>query len=492
MGRIVRRIALAVLTVALCLSLSACLKSVDDMFVLPSTSNRDPELQKQIDIMRDHGAEYIKPLSGDTRQHYATVDFDNDGNDEHVFFLKDKSDEYPLQVVVFWKLRPQYDTYNKEIIRKKGESIDSFSCCDLDGDGLKELIIGWRDGTNDKTLGVYRAVIDSSASNTKRSFVFEPVEMDASNYSDYRLCQFSLTPQENVTNIFIVRRKTNPSGLVSTTEREVLVYTLTKEDEEYKFNVEGPVGLSYVSSVQNIYIATLLNGTVAAYIDSETYYDGYATDIITYKNGQLANLIEQSKDPKQNDTMRPFKLSCTDIDGDGIIEVPIFQNLTENNRFAAEYAVRWCSYSVYSIRQKLTTYYCPDDSWYYILPDNNLDKLYVRRVNESGVNSVIFSYKGDSDDTDVLIINAYRGDQKSNYEAFTNDGKKFRLGNADEKAEVIYIGEVMSDIFPELTNAIETKFKLNYPVWMPEVSSVQAENATAVTDQKVLPDNTGE
>jgi hypothetical protein len=91
-----------------------------------------------------------------------------------------------------------------------------------------------------------------------------------------------------------------------------------------------------------------------------------------------------------------------------------------------------------------------------------------------------------------LIINAYRGDQKSNYEAFTNDGKKFRLGNADEKAEVIYIGEVMSDIFPELTNAIETKFKLNYPVWMPEVSSVQAENATAVTDQKVLPDNTGE
>jgi hypothetical protein len=86
MGRIVRRIALAVLTVALCLSLSACLKSVDDMFVLPSTSNRDPELQKQIDIMRDHGAEYIKPLSVDTRQHYATVEFDNDGTDEHVFF----------------------------------------------------------------------------------------------------------------------------------------------------------------------------------------------------------------------------------------------------------------------------------------------------------------------------------------------------------------------------------------------------------------------
>ena len=475
MRRAAKRAGIVICMLTLMLCLTGCLKSVDQMYVLPKTAEENEELQSKLDAMRERGAEYIQPLSGDTRQSSIVVDLDGDETDETVYFFRDKNAELPLQVVVFWRPNPQKNSFYTYTISGKGESIDSFSCSDLDGDGSMELIIGWREGPNDKNLEVYSAHKETAQSSGESEFTFELLQ--TTNYSDYRLCKFSEKSEPDVTNLFVIRRKMNDTGAASATEREAVLYTVRSGADGYEIRTDGPAPLSSVRSVQNIIISKLSNGTAAAYVDSESYYGGYLTDIVTFFRHELVNLIKLNESAKPTagdssnsafiETFRPVKMLCTDIDGDGIIELPIFEKLNTANRFSPEYAIRWYAYSTSSSVLKLTTYYNPDDTWYFILPNNQLDKLYVRRENAYGVQSVVFSYKSDSVDTDILKITAYRGDMRNQYEELSGGGQKHRLAEG-ENTEALYIGEVLSGEFWELTSMIELKFKLSYPEWSAE------------------------
>ena len=127
------------------------------------------------------------------------------------------------------------------------------------------------------------------------------------------------------------------------------------------------------------------------------------------------------------------QVSCTDINHDGIMELPSAYALTEPDSTSTApnfWAIRWQQYDVNGgAHQVFTTYHNNQDGWYFILPTEWSGKLTLSRSNLAGggERAVVFSYwEGDEavEPEPFLVIYKLTGD---NREARASMPGRFRL-----------------------------------------------------------------
>ena len=103
--------------------------------------------------MIESGAEYAAPVSGSNIQSVQLEDLNGDGEEEAVAFFRNTADEKPLKIYIF---TAEEETYRQTaVIEGTGTSIYSIAYEDLDQDGWKELLVGWRVNTDLQALSVY-------------------------------------------------------------------------------------------------------------------------------------------------------------------------------------------------------------------------------------------------------------------------------------------------------------------------------------------------
>ena len=135
--------------------------SAEEMYTLPQLPGEYMELQTQIDAILAGGAEYAAPTSGTNIQAVQMVDLDGDGVEEAVAFFRNSADQQPLKIHIF---RTVGDTYEESTrIESSGTSIYSVQYIDMDGDGVREILVGWRVSPEILAVGVY----DVSASQAE-------------------------------------------------------------------------------------------------------------------------------------------------------------------------------------------------------------------------------------------------------------------------------------------------------------------------------------
>ena len=148
-------LAALLLAAAMSLTLTGCMfrSSVEDLFTLPRVAAEYEGLSQELDDLQKQGYELVGPSTGQNIQPVQMVDLDNDGLSEALVFMRLQDDEKPLKIFVF---RLEDGTYTRFCtIESSGSAIDSVYYQDLNGDGRRELIVGWRISAEVQTVAVY-------------------------------------------------------------------------------------------------------------------------------------------------------------------------------------------------------------------------------------------------------------------------------------------------------------------------------------------------
>lgn len=148
-----RRRGVLVLALALAFLCTGCMSAnVEELYSLPQMSEEYVQLQALIDQTIDNGGSYAAPTGGSNRQTIQLRDLDGDGIPEALAFLTD-ADHIPM--VCVYRQDEHGDYYHSIVLPGNGTSVAGVDYADLDGDGASELILVWQGGGSLKMLCVY-------------------------------------------------------------------------------------------------------------------------------------------------------------------------------------------------------------------------------------------------------------------------------------------------------------------------------------------------
>ncbi|MCQ2455094.1 MAG: hypothetical protein MJ090_02990 [Clostridia bacterium] len=358
----------------LCLSLTGCKIFVFDTENLLSPPELTGELKPVQDALADSiDGEYTfeYPSVGDIKSAVTLDDLDGDGEKEAIVFYGNSDAEQKfLHINIIVKNKSGYKSVDDVSVTASG--VERVDFVDLNGDGQKEIIVGWEIyADSEKHLSVY-----SFADNTLS-------ERTTENYTNY-LC-YDLNEDK---------------------KPEVLIQQLNSKKGEnkagvYSFSDKGLSRIadclldSKVKSAERFKLSTLSNGKPAVYID-EIKGIGAVTEVLFFKKNELVNpLLDTENSAENTRTVRSSTISCADVNGDGVIEIPIASDIPCADADSSEriFYTNWCSYNGERLTVKLVSVENTADGYSLNIPTRFIGKIAVSRNIEKRTRTI---YKYDS------------------------------------------------------------------------------------------------
>lgn len=381
-----RRFLMVALGTALALCLSGCVfESVDKLYALPELPQEYRELQNTIDAtMSELGAEYATINYGSNTSTIQLLDMDGDGDQEtaavflRVTAVKDErsGEEKPMRVCLFRQGEDQ-SYHQVYMLEGNGTSINSVAYEDLTGDGSRELIVSWQLSAGVHILSAYNFApsVANELMSTTYNEGYVTADLDRDGSRELIVFQQDTTGEGyNVAEYYDYQ-----NGVM------VLSSTGTLSDG-LKDVVRADTGL-------------LSDGRPGVYVTLELE-NGYVTDVLTLDRTGLANVTRDAESGVSLATAwTNTDASTTDINGDGVLEIPRPQLLTppDGENAGAQYLIYW--QQVDSSGRSATseiTYHSYTDGWYFTLPVgwdiNNITVTRDDSLSGRGERAVVFHH----------------------------------------------------------------------------------------------------
>ena len=393
-------------SLALTLTLSGCAGSVSDesLYHLPKLPADYETLETLIDALLAEGAEYAAPASGSNLQSVQMVDLDGDGEEEAIACFRRSGDEKPMKIYVFRTVDGIYEQYS--VIEGTSSSIYSISYADLNGDGWRELLVGVRGDLDVQNLAVY------SLSDTRtRQFL-------VTGYSRYAVLDMSGDGRQEL----IVLRSDEESFNVAD------YYVWDGDALELRSTLRLS---STVVELHRLTAGTLYGGQNALFVSAVTEENAMLLDVLAVRDGKLQNI-------SPGEALRFAGLYPTDVDGDGITEIPDPVPFPLNNpEGQVYYRIRWrrC-YLNGSSNVVRETYQNTQDGWSLIIPEDWHDRVTVERVSGVDGSSVTFSVTDGVSMHPFLTVYSFTG-----YNRMTLATRNGRIA-LSRQAEAVYAAEL--------------------------------------------------
>ena len=385
-----RKIAVFLAAAFIICSFSACtVQEIDELYSLPQPREEYLQLQALIDAEIAAGSEYSAPTAGSFRQSVQLTDLDGDGANEALAFL---AGDEGAKICVYRKIG---ETYSLALsIMGDGSGCGRVEYADLDGDGISEIMVSWRVSGDMRLLKAYS--IKSWASTV----------LFRTSCTDFQIGDFNM---DGAAEIAVLKFEAGAGSLD--------MYSLDASGEIFQSSAKLSASLM---SIDRFRVGAIDGGIPALFVEGQ-YTDEentryYLTDIIISVDGKLKN-IALSTETGDSTTKRRYQVYCTDINSDGVMDVPLAEKmLTQPGSSAESYVFDWYSYSIGGERAlSASTYHCEADGWYIILPEQWREGFTVRRETNvlSGERAVVLS-QADADDniSDLLTIYALSGENK--------------------------------------------------------------------------------
>ncbi|MDE6600290.1 MAG: hypothetical protein K2K34_09460, partial [Oscillospiraceae bacterium] len=123
-------------------------------------------------------------------------------------------------------------------------------------------------------------------------------------------------------------------------------------------------------------------------------------------DGQLRNPLYLGESGRIEKTMRPAGYLCTDIDLDGVIEIPtrtLFPGYSEDTSGTKLYSTDWNVFDNYSITKKYSSFYNVSEGYCFILPSRWDGVVTVKRDSATG-EAVFCKFKADIENSTVELL----------------------------------------------------------------------------------------
>lgn len=239
------------------------------------------------------------PVSGSNIQPVQLEDLDGDGEEEALAFFRNSADEKPLKIYIFTAGKQGYE--QAAVIEGTGTSIYSIAYEDLDQDGRKELLVGWRVNTDLLALSVY----------TLRSG--EPEELvQGTSYVKYAVNDLN---QDGLWELVVLRADEEGNGIAD-------YYCWQEEEFQLRTSARITSTMAELSQQGRVKSGVLQDGTPALFVTGVEESAWMVTDILTVKNGELVNILLSDVTGVSSEIAPFSSLYPEDINGDGITEVP--------------------------------------------------------------------------------------------------------------------------------------------------------------------------
>ena len=413
------------------LLLAACVtgcsfKSGEELYALPQASAEYDSLQTCLQSILKEGLEYSAPLTGSNTQSVQLADLDNDGQDEAIAFFRDSSaDSQSLKIYIFRK--SDKNTYAPTLmIEGNGTAINSAVCCQLEGGkhSMSELLISWQLSPTVYSLSAYSLENDALSEM-----------LSGSTYSKYAVKDMDQDGNDEIVMIQL------DSSDQSSNRAEY--YTAA----DGKMVLRNTVPLSQkMGTVEKMHDSALPDSVPALYVtgyvlnkDGEVSSSTVITDILALRNGRMTDISMGAAGENSSTTVRANLVPDQDINGDGILEIPIPYLLDSYDSSLFQdnfYTLRWQQYRLNGTFQVVSsTYHNTADGWYLTLPDAWTGHISLMRFDTNTSltveRSIVFYYKGSAKEKPEPFLAIYKNSGNDRQSRAEKDHRFLLLSDPD-------------------------------------------------------------
>lgn len=398
--------------------LTGCsVRSVEEMYALPRQSDAYYDLQNAMDQVLPAGASYSGPTSGSNQQAVQLADLDGDGQEEALVFVK-TSGERPLKIYLFDRTGSSYE--NVAVIEGDGSAFDAVEYAQLDDQPGMEIVVGRQ--LSDQILQSVCAYCYKDG---------HVVELASASCSEFRVVDLDSDEKKE---LFVLRMETeNRAGVA-----ELYRYRNGVLEREQQASLSN--GANQIKRIVSGYVA---QGIPAVFVASSYEADTIITDIFALVGNSFRNIATEGQSGLSAQTVRSYQVYATDINSDGIMELPMPVALPSASAEGETFwTIDWYCLGPEGARQvKMTTFHNYAASWYVVLPQSWGGQLSISREKSvSGVSAYSFCrwYGYDREPEEIFIIYAFTGEDRL---SLAQEDGRFLLA---EKGETAYSAELGS------------------------------------------------
>lgn len=352
-----------VLLAALCVSLSGCfLDPAENLYAIPKQPESYYNLQTAIDMVMDEGGTYCPPVAGENQQAVQMTNLDDDSDFEAIVFMKTNEDK-PLSLCVFDKKEDGYELVAR--FNGAGSAFGQVKYVQFDGRPGNEIVVSRQISDSvSQTLSIL-TVSDGQllelASTTCSEFI--TVDLNSDSLQDVLLLHQDGEAQNGIAVYY------------------------HWEDGQAVRELEASMSTP-VSAAKRIIKGKMCQGVPAVFVASTYGEDTIVTDIFGLRNGVFTNLNQSVDGTSIVETAREYYAYSTDIDSDGLIELPRLLPMAElegDELSKNQFLIQW-----YNIlldgrkKEKILTYHSYSGGWYLQLPEKWAESLAVTRFAAFG------------------------------------------------------------------------------------------------------------
>ena len=370
-----KRLLLALLLFLLAAACSGCrLRTGDGLLTAPIPSGVPAGLQKALSGVLRGGNTFCAPEAGSDRTSVRFADLDGDGRDEAIALLQN-TDDQTLTVCVFSEADGRY----RELGRVSGA-----------GYGFSRVEIAPLNAASGAQLVLTRTLTAETDKIIEVLSVREGVL--AKTVSD-TCTDFALVRTEDGQRLVTVRT----GGLAKLFDMETDGVPTEKK-----------VSLSAdLTRLLNVCGGCLQKGLPAVFVTGSREDGTCVTEALSLQDGALRDLGTVG----QADGL----LFPTDLDGDGITELPERLTLSQEDGENDFSLVKWYSLDRKGKRTlRCTTLPCPSGEWYLIVPERWNDQITVRTLSADGGEGLEIAQLRDGEQAlPIVSVYTFRGENRS-------------------------------------------------------------------------------
>lgn len=301
------------------LVLSGCVFDVKDNDML-SKPRLPVELEEINSVLREHfdtDLKLLTPLEGFNKKSIQFVDLDDDKEDEVIVLHSKESDQFAMKVTVLSKKSDKW-RINTDI-QGIGYDVNRIDYPDLDGDGVKEIVVGWQSGALlNKGISVYKHGEKGYSEIFKESYTAY-VTGDIDN--------------DRIDDLFLIKLSRSEGYA-----RYVLYHML----DNSMVPVSEVLGDGYVNDYPNVKIGKVDSNRNGVFIDAKVGSVSGFTDLVYFNGNELISAFFNKRSQSTDKTFRQTERMSTDIDADGIIEIPVvYKGFGEPDSKSAQWITQW-------------------------------------------------------------------------------------------------------------------------------------------------------
>lgn len=291
----------------LCAGCSLKMQSVDQLMHPPRPSGVYDELQKAFTKIVGKDVIIKSPAKGDYRSSFVLYDIDGDAQEESFIFYAPKNNQTEVHMLF---LKKDYNGEKWSLmcdITGTGSDVSSISFSDLNGDGVHEVILGWKAYGENYVMSVYKCNIGND--------YIDLSELSKLSYSAMKIVDMDQDGNDEIFLIDVNNDSDSPKSIAK----------MLKMNEN-SITVVGDVTVnSNVSGYSDILVEeATLQKPLKLYIDANMGDEAMVTDVV-YWDSTVKSLRAPISNPiaQLNPiSYRQAKIKSQDINGDGIIEIP--------------------------------------------------------------------------------------------------------------------------------------------------------------------------